>query len=161
MTLNATASQTDHQGWSPTGFSGGPVSHYQGNQAVDVWSNHACSGGSVNSFLPGLRKCTPWQRQWHQGREGEPTGIISKATKDQSSGCYWKRQGVHPKLEGTVGPSFFKGPVIFPVLNDSQSQSRGESSKGQACQARRRTTQVAQNGLRGREFLASTKKTVE
>ena len=92
---------------------------------MDVWSNHACSGGSVNSFLPGLRTCTPWQRQWHQGREGEPTGIMSKATKDQSSGCYWKRQGVHPSLgthsEGAVGPSFFKGPVIFPVLNDSQS----------------------------------------
>ena len=73
MTLNApsypTASQTDHQGWSPTGFSGGPVIHYQGNQAVDVWSNHACSGGSVNSFLPGLRKCTPWQRRQLTSRD--------------------------------------------------------------------------------------------
>ena len=128
MTLNApsypTASQTDHKGLSPTGFSGGPVNHYQGNQAVDVWSNHACSGGSVNSFFPGLRTCTPWQRRQMasrtRGRANRP--VISKATKDQSSGCYW--QGVHPKLEGAVGPSFFKGPVIFRVLNDSQAIQR-------------------------------------
>ena len=68
--------------------------HFQGNKVVDVWSNHAyprLSGGSVNSFCPGLRKCTPRQRQMAH-RVHEPAfdaSVISKATKDQSAQFVW------------------------------------------------------------------------
>ena len=109
------------------------------------------SGGSVNPFFPG-RKCAPWQRrQLHQVHE--PTGRHFKGHQGRLTQFVWLSLDlarIHPT---SVNPRELldfrwnpKGPVIFPVLNDSLSvqrdlttkqrqrqgkdQSRGESPKG-------------------------------
>ena len=116
-----------------------------------------------------------------------------KISLPSSSGCHWIGQGIHPtsigsESEEAVGPSFPKGPVIFPVLNDTctagpeneaktktrQRPVQRRIAKGnerppdhQAGRRSRKETYppVAQNGNgpRVREFLARQrpKKTVK
>ena len=69
-----------------------PCYQIQADTPVDVWSNHACqvalffpsistacSGGSVNSFFPGLRKCTPRQPREHVNQQAASCPRSAKA----------------------------------------------------------------------------------
>ena len=120
---------------------------------VAVWSNHACqvalltrsspaSGNAPHGKEDNCIKDVRTNRPRHfKGHQRCPCPVRLAVT---GLGKECTLTSIRSECEGAVGPSFSKGPVIFPVLNDdtagpekkrkaktkASGQSRGESPKG-------------------------------